>query len=99
MSLQQTGNAGHFNDVLTAHLTGTGGALAQYSSYGGTLLTFDIATTHDLMNLASGVTFSDGMTNGELSTTPEPGTFVMLGCGLLAVGGYLRRKVACVYYA
>jgi hypothetical protein len=31
--------------------------------------------------------------NLQASTTPEPGTIVMMGSGLLALGGFARRKL------
>ncbi len=96
VSMQQNGAGRKFNDVLTAKLTVTGGALAQYFSDGGALLTFDIATTQNLMNLPVDTTFSTTMRNGAISPAPEPGTFVLLGSGLLAFGGYLRKKMASV---
>lgn len=96
VSMQQNGAGRKFNDVLTAKLTVTGGALAQYFSDGGALLTFDIATTQNLMSLPVGTTFATTSRNGEISPAPEPGTFVLLGSGLLAFGGYLRKKMASV---
>lgn len=79
-----------------AKLTVTGGALAQYFSDGGALLIFDIATTQNLMNLPLGTTFATTVRNLEISPAPEPWTFVLLRSGLLAFGGYLRKKMASV---
>jgi hypothetical protein len=40
------------------------------------------------------VTYKNGLSSGELiPTVPEPGTIAMVGSGLLAIAGFLRRKI------
>jgi PEP-CTERM motif-containing protein len=51
---------------------------------------FRVGTVSD----ADFVTYNGHLSSGEiLAPTPEPGTMVMLGSGLLAVAGFLRRKL------
>jgi hypothetical protein len=99
VSLDQTGKIGSFNDNLIANLTNLTGTLAQYFTAAGGIYQFDIDLTTCkggtcLSGLGSGQTFKTDLgSSGEITSTPEPGTFVMLGAGLLGVGGYLRRKI------
>jgi hypothetical protein len=94
VSLDQEGSVGHFNDNLTANLTGLSGALAPYFTSAGGVVTLDIDLSKgNLSTLGTGSTLKEFLADGSVSSTPEPGTFVMLGAGLLGAGGYLRRKI------
>jgi len=96
VSLFQNGKQGNFNDNLVVNLTNLAGTLAQYFPSGAILsFTLDI-TKGNLETLGNGVTIKATGSSGEIDNTPEPGTFAMLGAGLLTVGGYLRRKMAGV---
>ena len=44
-------------------------------------------------SIADFVTFNGMLSSGELLPTPEPATFALVGSGLLAAAGFLRRKL------
>jgi hypothetical protein len=79
------GNGTH-NYTLTGSLTGTwyaGGTV------NGATVQLTINTGHGFFT--GQTTVSSGDTN--FTTVPEPGTLSLLGTGLIAVGGIVRRKV------
>jgi hypothetical protein len=79
------GNGTH-NYTLTGSLTGTwyaGGTV------NGATVQLTITTGHGFFT--GQTTVSSGDTN--FTTVPEPGTLSLLGTGLIAVGGIVRRKV------
>lgn len=99
VSMDQTGKTGSFNDELVANLSNLTGTLAQYFTAAGGIYQFtvDLTTCKNgtcLSGLGAGQTFKTDLgSSGEITSTPEPGTFVLLGAGLLGVGGYLRRRI------
>ena len=77
---------GTHNYTLTGSLTGTwyaGGTV------NGATVQLTINTGHGFFN--GQTTVSSGDTN--FTTVPEPGTLSLLGTGLIAVGGVVRRKL------
>lgn len=77
---------GTHNYTLTGFLTGTwyaGGTI------NGATVQLTINTGHGFFN--GKTTVSSGDTN--FTSVPEPGTLSLLGTGLIAVGGVVRRKV------
>jgi hypothetical protein len=77
---------GTHNYTLTGSLTGTwcaGGTV------NGATVQLTINTGHGFFN--GKTTVSSGDTN--FTTVPEPGTLSLLGTGLIAVGGIVRRKL------
>jgi hypothetical protein len=77
---------GTHNYTLTGSLTGTwyaGGTV------NGATVQLTINTGHGFFN--GQTTVSSGDTN--FTTVPEPGTLSLLGTGLIAVGGIVRRKL------
>lgn len=62
----------------------------------GTIAKIDIASGTTQLEFNTGRPQTDGLAVfGEItqSTTPEPGTLVMLGSGVLGIAGLLRRKI------
>lgn len=84
-----------FNTALVANLTGLTGTLSGvFTAAGGiTNITINISGPTDLSGLGNGVPLTGNSINhGSVVPTPEPGTLVLLGSGLVAVGGFLRRR-------
>jgi len=77
---------GTHNYTLTGSLTGTWYA---GSTVNGATVQLTINTGRGLFN--GKTTVSSGDTN--FTTVPEPGTLSLLGTGLIAVGGIVRRKL------
>ena len=95
LNFTQVGSLGLFNDTLTANLTGLSGSLA--SSIGSsaiTDITIVIRNGVNLSGLGNGANASASISSGEIFLpTPEPGSMVLFGSGLVAVGSMLRRRV------
>lgn len=72
---------------FTQGSTGSGYLTPDFFSYSGGPITSVLITSPDFVLNINYITY-----NG--STTPEPGTLVMLGSGVLAAAGALRRRFA-----
>jgi PEP-CTERM motif len=97
LSMQQTANSqtGSFDEHLAANLTGLGGSLASFFSPAGGIARINVEFT-SAVNLAmlSGGTATGYVSASDITPTPEPSSIALLGSGLLAIGGYLRRRLA-----
>jgi hypothetical protein len=91
--------SGSFDGTIT--LTESGTSLHNYGLFGvvtGTLAGGGTASGPVVMNFQTGKGWmGEAVTIGSIDTTvqstvPEPGTLGLLGTGLLAVGGLIRRK-------
>jgi len=96
LSLQQTANTstGSFNENLTANLTGLGGSLANLFGPSGAIgrINIEFTSSVDLATLGTaGATAY--ISASDITPTPEPSSIALLGSGLLAIGGYLRRRL------
>ena len=69
--------------IFVGNFTVTG-ATSGFASSG-----FPVGST----SVADFVTFNGSLSSGELVPTPEPATFALVGSGLLAAAGFLRRKL------
>ena len=93
ISLAQTSSTGTFNESLAANLTGLGGSLASLLGGGAVLsITIDFSTPTDLSSLPPGATLGARISSGELYSTPEPASMVLVGSGLILLGGFVRRR-------
>jgi len=94
---QGAGSAtGEFNSTATANLVVTGGSLAGvFTAAGGILtVTVNVVTGANVSTLLGTTgTLSGPILSGNLTPTPEPGSMVLLGSGLLALGTGLRRRI------
>jgi hypothetical protein len=81
------------NQVLTLTNPTTGGAWMQYSftetGTGSDTVSFNFRDDPAYMALDN-VSVSSSSSTG---TTPEPSSWILLGSGLVAVGGFVRRKM------
>ena len=95
LDITQISNVGVTNTALVANLSNLDGSLASnFTPAGGILsITIDLSTAASLASLGKGATETARISSGELFPTPEPGTLALLGSGILALGGYVRRKV------
>ena len=82
-----------FNTALVANLTGLTGTLSGVFTAAGAIanITIDISGPVDLSGLSTSAT-GNTIDHGSIRTTPEPGTLALVGSGLLALGGLLRRQ-------
>ena len=84
----QNGNC--FSEAGNSNSNGDGSAIfiGIANDPGISFLTFSVVDVNGNNDLAIGtVSFQNG------STTPEPGTLIMLGSGVLGLAGVLRRKI------
>ncbi|MFZ0420467.1 MAG: PEP-CTERM sorting domain-containing protein [Candidatus Sulfotelmatobacter sp.] len=96
VSFSQTLATGGYNDALVANLTNLGGTLAPYfyNGTGVTQITIDFNSTAPVIGLPLGSPPVTGTySSGELTSTPEPSSLLLLGSGLMVFGGILRRKL------
>jgi len=92
LTLGQSGKTGTFNDYFLANLTGLSGSLMGYFPSGAILqVVIDLPSTTSLTGLGTG-TLSLGINHGSIGPTPEPGSMVLIGSGLLLLGGLARRR-------
>ena len=82
---------GTHNYTLTGSLSGTWYNGATIS---GATVQLTINTGKGFFN--GSTTISSGDTNFTTTAVPEPGTLGLLGAGLIAVGGFARRKLRSV---
>ncbi len=75
------------SETFTQGSTGSGYLTPDFFSYSGSAINSVLITSPDFVLNINYITY-----NG--STTPEPGTLVMLGSGVLAAAGALRRRFA-----
>jgi len=87
-------STGEFNTFAVANLVITGGSLSTLFPPGGAILTATMNFGPSPVDLAtlSGSTTSAKLASGQITPTPEPGSMLLLGSGLLAVGAFLRRR-------
>ncbi len=96
-SLIQSSSSGVFNESLVANLTNLGGSLASDFTAAGGIASITIQFTSPT-NLA-GIGFGSdaaAIATGNIQPTPEPGSMILLGSGILGLGGYLRRKAKSI---
>jgi hypothetical protein len=74
--------------TFTQGSTGSGYATPDFFSFSGSALTSVEITSSDFVLNINNITY-----NGSTST-PEPGTLVMLGSGILAAAGAIRRRMS-----
>jgi hypothetical protein len=82
---------GTHNYTLTGSLSGT---WYNGSTISGATVQLTINTGKGFFN--GSTTISSGDTNFTTTAVPEPGTLGLLGAGLIAVGGFARRKLRSV---
>jgi len=93
VNFTQVASLGVFNSTLTANLTGLSGLLASnIGSSAVTDITIVIRNGVNLAALGNGVNASATISSGEIFPTPEPGSMVLFGSGLVAAGSLLRRR-------
>jgi hypothetical protein len=74
--------------TFTQGITGSGYLTPDFFSFSGAAFNSVEITSPDFVMNINNITY-----NG-VTTTPEPGTLVMLGTGVLAAAGSLRRRFA-----
>ncbi len=74
--------------TFTQGSTGSGYETPDFFSFSGSALTSVEITSSDFVLNINNITY-----NGSTST-PEPGTLVMLGSGILAAAGAIRRRMS-----
>jgi len=103
VSLQQTANTstGSFNENLVANLTNLSGSLASLFGPPGSgaigRINIEFTSSVDLSllgGLGQPTTATAFVSASDITPTPEPSSIALLGSGLLALGGYLRRRLA-----
>jgi hypothetical protein len=94
VDLSQSSSIGTFNDQLVANLTITGGSLAGLFSPSGGIaqLIIDLPSGVDLSTLTTGQTETANVSEGSIYQTPEPGSMLLIGSGLLGLAGLVRRR-------
>ena len=93
LNVTQTGNTGNFNENLPVNLIITGGSLAsKFGSNGILQMTLAFKSGTSLANLSSqiGAWINSG-TVRPASAAPEPSSLLMLGTGLVAIAGLMRK--------
>lgn len=97
LTVQQTPNTntGTFNTFSVANLTNIGGSLASaLGSQGIVTVKINFANNTDLSLLFGNTgSVSATMNDGSITPTPEPSSMLLMGSGLVAFGGMLRRKI------
>ena len=96
LNLLQAGKAGVFNYTGNANLAITSGSLASmFTSAGGVLdLTLKFRSNKQLSSIfGTSGSLIGRISTGELITTPEPSSMLLLGSGLVALGGVLRSRI------
>lgn len=97
LTVQQTPNTntGTFNTFSVANLTNVGGSLASaLGAQGVVTVKINFASNTDLSLLfGSTDSISGTMNDGSITPTPEPSSMLLMGSGLVALGGMLRRKI------
>lgn len=90
---------GEFNTLLQANLINLSGTLAGVFTPAGGIarITLDFPNTTNITTLLAGGsnapgTISTTFDKASITPTPEPGTMLLFGSGLAALGGYLRRR-------
>ena len=74
--------------TFTQGSTGSGYLTPDFFSFSGAAFTSVEITSPDFVMNINNITYNSG------TTVPEPGTLVMLGSGVLAAAGALRRRLA-----
>lgn len=78
--------------IGTIPFSGTGGFSGSVSGGGPAGPSAYSLTLEDAFS-ANGSTASFGVNNGDIGPTPEPGSMLLYGSGLLVFGGILRRRL------
>jgi hypothetical protein len=90
-------NLGNFNTQATVNLTNLSGSLAPIFSPLGGKLNFAVLFKQGTPNVATllGTTniIKAKVDHGAVHPTPEPSSIALFGSGLVAVGGFLRRRI------
>jgi hypothetical protein len=100
LSFSQVNEAGIFNSTATANLLITGSSGFFASLLGGAggeakVINVILDIPDDLASLGLGDSADDAtFSTAEVVPVPEPGSMLLLGSGLFALGGLLRRKRA-----
>jgi hypothetical protein len=75
-------------NTFTQGSTGSGYVTPDFFSYSGSAITTVEITSPDFVMNINDITYNSS------TSTPEPGTLIMLGSGILAAAGSLRRRFA-----